>query len=93
MCFVQETHVQVYIIIMWLISILKIWVGNLAKQHVFCLRSGGATSHCLIMDGSLDKSSWETIQKHTLIQTGPQDVLYYREAFLKPLTDNSEVSQ
>ena len=87
MCFLQETHVQVYIIIMWLISILKIWVGNLAKQHMFCLRSGGATSHCLIMDCSLDTSSWETIQKHTLILTGPRDVLYHREAFLQPLTD------
>ena len=62
-------------------------IGLLAKQHVFCLRSGDATSHCLIMDCSLDTSSWETIQKHTLIQTGPRDVFYYREAFLKPLTD------
>ena len=38
-------------------------------------------------DCSLDKSDWETIQKHTLVLTGPRYVNYYREAFLKPLTD------
>ena len=30
-------------------------------------------------------SSWETVQKHTVALTGPRDVTYYREAFLKPL--------
>ena len=38
-------------------------------------------------DCSLDKSDWETIKKHELVLTGPRDVNYYREAFLKPLTD------
>ena len=36
-------------------------------------------------DCSLDGSSWETVQKHTVVLTGPRDVVYYREAFLKPL--------
>ena len=38
-------------------------------------------------DCSLDKSDWETIQKHTLVLTGPRDMTYYCEAFLKPLTE------
>ena len=59
-----------------------------AKADAFVSRSAGATFHCSSMaECSLEDDDWETVQRYTVVLSGPKDGFpYSREDFRAPLT-------